>query len=409
MGVLNDTIPCHFCPSMIYQSAAMITVNDKSTSVETLSQLIESRNIDTSSSILESIGTADEHQFNRLLKDPKIHVLIESVAHAFGNQDSQGLIAGSACKILSRLPSEHLTPKINRLKVQWLKTGYIPYEFMSNLLKLDANYLVYKQPSEEDLEFFFAITKKHSNVDVNVETRMAVAHSLNTLKRIIDIRHKYFVEYALLIDVLLTDDDKDVRRVAGSIVSYYLKANVVMINSKESRCDSINRHEFLCLVCQESTSIEELIDYFIRMLSKTEIEGFFSTAQRLFDVENLNAFREPVVDVLLSVKSLRILIERLPESQRETLNSKLEIQITQRMQIICGIEDLQWNSNFTPVFNYILETTGLALVMNSQAHLDSLINLDIHGWIKNLITDKTFRTLFQTYCGDPWLKNYEDQ
>jgi hypothetical protein len=182
----------------------------------------------------------------------------------------------------------------------------------------------------------------------------------------------------MLLDHLAQDEEESIRLVAVKTMSYYLQDPII-------RCDVLTRNRFLQFLCSECDDVDDLLE---SLLDRLEVVKFGSVQDALkptlFDPEDLNTFKESIVDVFMVSGCLEKLSTRLSSDK---ITGRLQ-QLVQEFLQLSTMPDFNWLTNSAQVFDLGLQAIASAHLLSTFGDSDPLAKLaalKMHPFLKQIV------------------------
>jgi hypothetical protein len=268
----------------------------------------------------------------------------------------------------------------------WLHKPSIPYSLVCVLLE-SVSILIREN---DDWSPLLSRCLHYSQPQLPIETRVKVSECLFSLKEYVNVAHQSFVQYAMLLDQLVQDNDEGVRLVAVKAMSFFIQDTIIQY-------DTYTRNRFLHFLCKECVSAEEVANAILDKLEKIRIDTTKDIyEQALFDTENLNTFQESVVDIFIFSECLFRLSTRI--LNRDQMVARCTETVQEFLEL-SNLSDFSWLTNSVHVFELGLFAIACAHLLVSLGYHDSLLpfsKLKMHPFLMRVLDKKDWNRM-QTF------------
>jgi hypothetical protein len=206
-----------FCPTYHVNYASCIAFHPRLFKEEAL-RLVRCEDSATMIHILVAVSELTEYA----TFDPK--TLLETCASCIGPSSSPHLV-NAACKVVNSCGTPLYLSEIYEQLEYWINKSYIPFELIETILRLFKKGIL---ESNFKMDTFLKASIRFSTSDLPVNLRMTVALCLSELVEKIDVESN-FIDFYVLMDRLVQDDDDQVRKVSIATIASYLKMEVCKI------------------------------------------------------------------------------------------------------------------------------------------------------------------------------------
>lgn len=231
-----------------------------------------------------------------------------------------------------------------------------------------------------------AHTKLHG--DSPVEVRAAICGALKAISRIVNIkekeaRNKYQIEFVILVIECSQDDDETVRELAAEVIS------TILPSGSGTHSAIISRILLMGYISRTATSAAATCweSYLCKQLTQfaclqAAIDAQTGTSKALFNREVLNAFREPVIDILAICQSL-MLLQTTSSTNLDSALQSLSTILEQNIEILAKMKPCEqfWQSGEPQFFAAALALVGIAHVVNETESLKLIMQANVNPFI----------------------------
>ncbi|KAJ3258573.1 hypothetical protein HK103_003533 [Boothiomyces macroporosus] len=323
--MLDGTLSLKYCPQYHLQTACAIVCHKS--------------NFDSSISFVESILTFQNQNiawmlFEAIPSNCRNAAIRNIAVTYFTDHSSTQILVAESAKIISLL--ENKVQVIDSIKF-WFNRQ-ITFDLVKALLHL-LSQIIIDARNMEHARYLIAKCTKYLKEDQPVDLRLAAARSLN------EIRHvklgELELEYCLLIREILEDDDENVRQSVSECVA-------ILLNMKFAITETLASTLLL-------DYLEKFypVEYHLSILCTNDYQNLGSMNMDLFDQEEMNSYKQPFKNILLSMHYLETTLDRV---HIDKLNNHIHVV----WDAISKIEDLEWTSNYELVFNVLAQCIAIA-------------------------------------------------
>jgi hypothetical protein len=339
VGVITGHISVQYCPNYVFEIAAEVALSplhikhttNALSSIEHLSDAALVPFLSTLSNLDSAIYSSVED--TQLIKSAvRLSMQIIEESHLPVDLLESGL------KVL-RIHGSTIGPSLVPSMLELLRTPRIPFSLISTLLFA----LVQCMPNIPDWSVYLKSCEQFSQPQMPIGLRIQVANCLFLLRNSTSRGHSSFLDYALLLDKLVQDDESSVRQIAIKCISHFLGEPI-------STCETNSRARFLRMLCETDQVSDSLMEMLVQRLQVSRFESIEQVLKpALFDAEDLNTFEDAILNIFLFHSCIENVIPKLSDSQKVKLLESLD-RMEQAFVSLQNHAEFEWVTHSPVVF-----------------------------------------------------------